>query len=529
MEECQTDFKEHPNRDDHERDVGASTDSKRSRSPTKKQTRKRAKVVTAAPTDAEVAAAKAFYEFKESLLPEGKKRKRDRTKEQRLATRTEYTADRVEALRFTQWVESQTCYHTIVNKISVYTYSFADATTASALAVAWADAGNSHKTQRENKAATKAELAPKRAADCATYGDNCAMERRVLVSVRASAHPLRFLILPDGCLADALYRTDDMPPGQWLLYQQKTTFEMATTPRSNGNTYYSCWQFGQVKGYGKMLVACECETDGKIWVLEGTTLDAGRSTDLWITFSQKEKILPPQCDASCLPTDRKGLVDRMLKECAKVTAHDPTALRTATIDEAEAELGSSHRVERAGILAHLEHDLGGATPVTNDSLVRRQTRSGAVFWYPEEQNGKTDLYVQWPGQEPERRQYKTCRKPSNTNETGWYVRLSTSDGKDANGRQIKSNTYKPGDNDYYVIVLPATEATHAIPGETHFWVIPDAVMAEHNLVGDAPLSAFYVHMRDNLQETRGGVAKKKNNKYAWTKEFHQGFASGVKL
>jgi hypothetical protein len=35
-------------------------------------------------------------------------------------------------------------------------------------------------------------------------------------------------------------------------------------------------------------------------------------------------------------------------------------------------------------------------------------------------------------------------------------------------------------------------------------------------------------MRDNLQETRGGVANK--TKYAWTKEFHQGFAtSGVKL
>jgi hypothetical protein len=526
MEECQTDFKEHPNRDDHERDVGASTDSKRSRSPTKKQTRKRAKVVTAAPTDAEVSAAKAFYEFKASLLPEGKKKRRRRTKEQQLATRTEYTADRVEALRFTQWVDSKTLYHTSVNKIDVYTYSFADATTASALAAACADAGNSHKTQRENKAAMKAELAPKRATDCAKNGDNCAMERRVLVSVRASAHRLRFLILPDGCLADALYRTDDMPPGQWLLYQQKTTFEMATTPQPNRNTYRSGWQFRSIKGYGKMLVACECETDGKIWVLEGTTLDVGQSTDLWITFSQKEKVLPPQCDASCLPTDRKGLVDRMLTECAKVTAHDPTALRTATIYEAEAELGPRHRVERAGILAHLEHDLGGATPVTNDSLVIRQTRSGAVFWYPEEPNGKTDLYVQRLGQEPERRQYKTCHKLSN--KTGWYVGLSTADGTDANGRSIKSNTYKPGDNDYYVIVLPATEATSAIPGETHFWVIPDAVMAEHNLVGDAPLSGFLVHMRDNLQETRGGVANK--TKYAWTKEFHQGFAaSGVKL
>ena len=488
--------------------------------------------------DAKEAAARAFYKFKKSFfIPEGKTRQPARDDEQLQAARDAHRGvddDVMKELRYTRWEEEGARYLTQTTidwvRHEIKTYTFADATTASKLLSEWADACNSTVTKRTNKAKTKKDLESKRAADLATHGDNSAMERRVLVSVRedAKAHGIEFHVLPDMCLADALYRTADMPLGTWLLYQQKTTAEMFTRKDTRSDTYQYGWQFKDVTGYGGMLVICECEGGGKIWVLTGTTLDAGVRNDLVITLSKETwGILGVPCDKTCFPVNREGLFERMLAECAKVVVNDETALRTATLNEAEGELGKKQRVERAGILAYVEHVLEGAKPVEDgESLVRRQTNSGAVFWYPPDQQGKTDLYVEWPGDaKPTTLQFKTCQQVKRT--TGWYVDLQTADGHDFDGTRITSNTYKTGDNDFYVIVLPATEAMYAIEDENHFWIIPEDVMVQHHLVDDNPLTCFSVHMPDDLQETRGGVAVGKI-KYEWTKDFHRGF-SGDRL
>jgi len=489
-------------------------------------------------TDASTAADKeaavaAYLAFKAVQLPPGNKKQARRSTSQQQKTKSEYEANKTvaDALEYTAWWPGRSTYHTqtrIAGKIvHVYTHSLEAAREASRLAAA-VNVFNSRETQRARKVAKFDELADKREKDKAKNGDNSAMERRVLVHLRdlLAVEGVFVYICPDGCLADALYRTANMPDKHWLMLQLKTTakeFDRKSYDKKNGRTYtytYRGYEFGKVKGYSSMLVACVCEGDGKTWVLPGSTLDAGKSSELKITRSKKNGNLRPTPCGKVKPTTLAGLVARLCAECAKVEAENATALPTVTLDAAEAMLGKRHAVEHAGVQAYIRHVLGGASPWdgTPHSLIYRKTYSGKVFRYPEEQNGKTDFVV-YDGVVVNRLQFKTPTKLPG--QTGWYVSLATNAGKDTDGKQLVANNSKHGDNTHYVMCLPPA-AANGIPGEVHFWIVDEATMLAHNLIGPGALQIFTVHMPDELQMDRGGVAKKESI-YEWTKDFHTMF------
>jgi len=478
------------------------------------------------------AAVAAYLAFKAAQLPPGKKKQTDREDKEMDEAKSEYEANKTvaDALEYTMWEAGDSHYHTwtrIAGKsVHVYTHSLEAAREASRLAAA-VSVFNSIETQRARKVAKFDELADKREKDKAKNGDNCAMERRVLVHLRdllAEHEDVSFHICPDGCLADALYRTADMPDKQWLMLQLKTTakeYDKKSYNKKYGCTYTSRgYQFKDVKGYSGMLVACVCEGDGMTWVLPGSALDVGKNADLTITRSEKNgKLLPTPC-GKVKPTTLAGLVARLCAECAKVEAEDPTALPTATLDAAEAMLGKSHAVEHAGVQAYIRHVLGGALPWdgTPHSLIHRKTYSGKVFRYPEEQNGKTDFIV-YDGADINRLQFKTAKKVPG--HAGWYVDLATNAGKDTDSKKLRTNNSKHGDNTHYVMCLPPAAAS-GIPGEVHFWIVDEATMLAHNLIGQGALHGFYVHMPDELQADRGRVANRESI-YEWTKDLHRMF------
>ena len=119
--------------------------------------------------------------------------------------------------------------------MDICSHTWADACRADAAAVACLDAhGISWKAKRAQKnAAPRHECAQARGR-VATSGDNCALERRELLRLRDHVHRVtnrrvRVLLCPDGCWADALFRTEAMPAGQWLAWQHKSTAKMALT------------------------------------------------------------------------------------------------------------------------------------------------------------------------------------------------------------------------------------------------------------------------------------------------------------
>ena len=139
----------------------------------------------------------------------------------------------------TKWCPNKKCFHTQLKKIPgfqktehIHSHSWADALRAHAAATACADAHHSMVTIRVAKRQRVAANAPKRAKNLATYGDNSALERRELMRLRdvvAKGGALRVLICPDGCLFDALFRTEAVPKGQWLAWQHKSTHQLGGT------------------------------------------------------------------------------------------------------------------------------------------------------------------------------------------------------------------------------------------------------------------------------------------------------------
>ena len=115
----------------------------------------------------------------------------------------------------------------------------------------------------------------------------------------------------------------------------------------------------------------------------------------------------------------EGLVAALEAECAKVVEKDATALRTFTVEEAEARLGKSQAVERAGILAWMRCVHGGdqvpwlemPEAMRDDDRNLRLLRDGTVVAYPEGQNTKVDLEVLHEWRDPKGRktthQFKT--------------------------------------------------------------------------------------------------------------------------
>ena len=437
--------------------------------------------------------------------------------------------------RFTFWNPERKCFVTTLCKIPglkrterIYSHSWADALKAHAAATACADAHHSLVTIRAAKRQRVAANASKRAKNCATYSDNSALERRELVRLRdvvAKGGKLRVLICPDGCWADALVRTEKMPKGQWLAWQHKSTHKLICD--KEGKEY---WQFRNVKNYADAIVVCTVEAErDRVWVVRGQVLAKGTSKNMRVTKSKvTEDALPLPADGKTLPMRSEDVARVLEAECAKVVARDATALPTITVEKAEAVgLGKTHAVERAGVLAWMQCLHGGAVPwiempdeLQADARNVRLMRDGTVIAYPDGQNTKTDLEVIRPDGTKTTHQFKTAR--SQPGQSGFQVNLETNGGND--GRQIKTNTYRLGDNDFYTVVRPDTTAAGARAGHVDVWTIPEAELAtpQHGLLckaedAMAEVGGFYVYRRN----------EGKPYKHGWTRDYHRAFVKGA--
>ena len=100
---------------------------------------------------------------------------------------------------------------------------------------------------------------------------------------------------------------------------------------------------------------------------------------------------------------------------------------------------------------------------------------------------------------------------------------STTGGRDEDGKQIHTNTYQRGDNNYYTAVLPDTGAKGARAGHVDVWTIPEAELATRGLLGTAEdpvakVGSFYVWRNDG---------QGKPLKHAWTRDYHLAFVKAA--
>ena len=483
-----------------------------------------------------------------------RKRQPNRSTAERQATRNEYVAHRHEmksehkhdhktrfvTSSYTSWHPGGAYFDTnlqgmpcLPNTVHILSHTWADACRADAAAVACSDAhGKSLRAQRAKKKERLAENAARREFGLSIGGDNSALERRELLRLRDHVHrvtnrSVRVLICPDGCWADALFRTEAMSEGQWLTWQHKSTARMATN--MDGTTY---WCFGKVLGYTGPLVVCSVEAESdRLWVLRGKVLDDNGSQAMQVTKSKKNGILPVPADGKTLPTNLYGLVHALQRECAKVVDGDTDALRTFTVEEADAMLGQAQAVERAGVLAWMRCAHGGdqvpwlemSEMMRADDRNLRLLRDGTVVAYPEGQNTKVDLEVLHDWENPNGHkttyQFKTASKL--TGQSGFRVDLQTKAGRNGAGTQMSSNTYKVTDNDFYVAVLPDRMSVHARKGHVDIWEFPEAALFERGLLGtaDTPPAAdtdgFYVYRK---------CCTANAHTHKWTRDYHACYA-----
>jgi len=416
------------------------------------------------------------------------------------------------------------------HQLTIASSTWADALKTDAAANACADAHASLKTKRVKRAQRYVANAVRRAAGVAVSGDSSALERRELLRLRdhvqtATNDTVRVLLCPDGCWADALFRTDAMPEGQWLCWQHKSTHKMHTDEQT-GETF---WRFGKVRGYVGALVVCSVEKlPDLLWVMDGAVLDAHKAAHMRVTKSSVSgEILPVPADGKTLPTDLGGLVAALLTECAKVVAKATNALPTCTVEEAEARLGKHHAVERAGVLAWIACKHHGVVPwaempdaMQADPRNLRLLCDGTVIAYPDAQNGKVDLEVlhDWsnPNAGKTTYQFKTPTKCAGG--VGVEVNLATGSGHDEAGIQMQLNTYKRGDNDVYVVVIPSVASVLAREGHVDIWEFPESALADEDLLATAgapcTTGSFYAYRNDG---------KGNPEKHNWTRVYHAAF------
>ena len=304
------------------------------------------------------------------------------------------------------------------------------------------------------------------------------------------------------------------------------------TGKASVTQLFGLLTLGDSKKYADGVVVCTVENEpGLVWAVRGKVLDEGQAGDMKVTKDKvTKKPRPLKADGKTLPTPLEDVARALEAECAKVVARDAAALRTFTVEEAEAmHKSKNHAVERAGVLAWMRCLHGGAVPwvempeaLQRDARTLRLMRDGTVIAYPDGQNTKTDLEVlQYPDGAKTTHQFKTA-KPV-TGQFGFKVNLETNGGRD--GTRIRTNTYRRGDNDFYTAVLPDTGAKGARAGRVDVWTIPEAELAKpkRGLFGTAEdpvakVGSFYVYRNDG---------KGKPRTHAWTRDYHCVFVRGA--
>ena len=458
----------------------------------------------------------AFMEHTKCKTVDGGHRKR--TQEEMRSTTMEYNSiiNRDDKYNFERmrWSPSRSyyCYSLKIERkqIGVYAYTYNNAVDMDKLVVEAADACNSVNVQRKRKQEMVANLQHKRQRDVNKFGGNCDMERDSLLRIQRhvmqeeSTEGLIIFILRDGCRSDALFRTCALPPEKWIKYQQKTT----AGPCCSGSGQSSVsWKFTHLRpggyAYESTLVVCESQSDGKLWAFDGPSI----LTD-GIRITQKED--GKFCQDRIPLAGYESLKERMIEECRNSAINKPGSKEPVTIAEAEKEVGSKHAVEYDGVDSYIRTQLGGLNDIepslyTNGSkndileaLNLRVCTNGHTVQFPTEQNGKTDLLVSHDGN-IERLQFKTGKHHSDCK--GFAVDMRSNNGKSLDGKHVMINSYKPGDNDFYVVVLPEAHGTT-------IWKLPDAEMQKYGLVGERAPDGFYVYKNTATK-----------SKYSWTANY----------
>ena len=414
-------------------------------------------------------------------------------------------------------------YHTsiMVEPNTIHMISYSDVEKDEALRLYWAiQHANpiSLTNKKKRKAEREAANAEKRAKDLETQGDNCALERELLTNTKdaVTGGVLSFIVLMLQTTADALFRTIDMPKDKYMREQHKTCSKIHETKAGQRS-----YDFNHVTGYSKCLVVCECKADGAIFVAYGDDIDEAykiRTDDkLKINIGKytDEPVLENKPWLHYLgkgPGVHAKLKQRLVDECGK------DKLPLCSIAEANSELGKDHATEEAGIKCWIRTKFGGIVPDDDPRWLELPqhwqdnkhiyclTENGDVVAYPEHvQQGKTDLFVHRKMlnyENPEKWQCKSACPESGQN--GLYVRMTTSNGSGL----PKSNTYKAGDNDFYLV-------TRVSEDKFHYWEFTDAEMVQHGYVGTG-LTAFVVYTKDAPAERKRGNA--------WTVENHRSVA-----
>ena len=101
--------------------------------------------------------------------------------------------------------------------------------------------------------------------------------------------------------------------------------------------------------------------------------------------------------------------------------------------------------------------------------------------------------------------------------------MRPSAGHDEAGTQLCSNTYKAGDNDVYVIVIPDEKAEAARQGHVDVWEIPEAELLERGLLGtaDAPPAA----KTGSFSRSTARSSTANAPTHGWTRAHHQAFVA----
>eukprot|EP00966_Prymnesium_polylepis_P072528 1683876-Prymnesium_polylepis.1 len=160
----------------------------------------------------------------------------------------------------------------------------------------------------------------------------------------------------DGTLADALFRTGNMPPGHWLSWQHKTTHGRM---KDHGVDGAGGWRFAHVDGYAGMILVCQSEADGHLWLYDGTAYHSW-TKGLYIGHEGcVPKVSPILLDVFC---------DTLRTFCESAANGIVDAHPMTTLYDAERRIGkgknnsgkpSSLEIERRGIVLFIDAVLGG--------------------------------------------------------------------------------------------------------------------------------------------------------------------------
>ena len=328
---------------------------------------------------------------------------------------------------------------------------------------------------KRNRDERNEALTSKRAADLATYGNNCAIEREYTERLVEEAGG-RSVVLNDFTLADWLLDVCDGDE-RFGNVQVKVTEKAYVNPRSkNGKKQ---WRFAihskEGAKYAGMLVVCYAMDVGIAWIFHGD--DLANKTDIAITEGGTWERM-----ALAKGLGPRAVVAFLREQFGK---HAEGLVRTTEEEARNAFARETHRKEKEAIDLY-----------------------EAIFPYeyewPREQGSHVDRIERGPtvgcvGPVDARLQHKSA-KPTGV---GFQCSLEVKAGRQ-NGKRL-TGPYPKDAFDFLVV-------TAAHEGNAHFWRIPWAALEDNGCLEAMNIT---VHLPEGV-----GRRAMSNNTSLWTREFY---------